>query len=366
MKPPFTSAILQFCLLCFLSILTARIAYSQTYSGVLPCADCEGIATIITLNKAQRSYRMQEQYLGKNEAPVRTDGTYKIINGIYVFYHNQTVKGIYLVKEKEMIMLDKQWRRMEGELAQKYILQRTAVMTINAAWQKKKTEGIDFVGFGTEPFWNLDIDAPRNVRLQTADLTIDVEFPYSDYKEENGQMIYRLKVGNESLEITIAPQYCSDLMSDYLYEYKVTLVYNGRTFTGCGAKIGDLPKPSPLPGKWELVFLSGERKVLNDTFPQQMPWLKLESTEKKFSAFTGCNNMNGNYYTHWDTLLFKKPIAVTLRACAGTGEARFLQMFKQVTRYRMEEEQLVLLKGNAVLMRFKKWNEQHGGEYLPT
>ncbi|MFT7364105.1 MAG: putative lipoprotein NlpE involved in copper resistance, partial [Algoriphagus sp.] len=41
--------------------------WNGTYKGVLPCASCEGIETILTLNSDQ-SYVLITNYLGRNDA----------------------------------------------------------------------------------------------------------------------------------------------------------------------------------------------------------------------------------------------------------------------------------------------------------
>lgn len=52
---------------------------STTYIGKLPCADCPGIKTEITLNK-DKTFMTSEIYLERNdEKPVITNGTWEIV-----------------------------------------------------------------------------------------------------------------------------------------------------------------------------------------------------------------------------------------------------------------------------------------------
>ena len=56
------------------------------FTGVLPCADCEGIETTITLKenkvKNERTYSLKEVYIGQgSNKPFETKGTWTIIKG---------------------------------------------------------------------------------------------------------------------------------------------------------------------------------------------------------------------------------------------------------------------------------------------
>eukprot|EP01133_Synstelium_polycarpum_P010467 gene10467-12187_t len=49
--------------------------WDGTYKGTVPCADCPGIETIITLNKDQ-SYSMETKYLEKGKKVSVENGTF--------------------------------------------------------------------------------------------------------------------------------------------------------------------------------------------------------------------------------------------------------------------------------------------------
>ncbi|AXT96783.1 copper resistance protein NlpE [Moraxella catarrhalis] len=60
----------------------------STYTGTLPCADCSGVQTDLTLN-SDGTFMMKQDYLGKPNGQVTTQGTYDI-NGVdnqYVLLH---------------------------------------------------------------------------------------------------------------------------------------------------------------------------------------------------------------------------------------------------------------------------------------
>ncbi|MEH6306947.1 copper resistance protein NlpE [Olivibacter sp. CPCC 100613] len=96
-----------------------------TYKGVLPCADCEGIRTELTL-KTDSTYTLKNNYLGKG------DGKEFEEEGRYVWLDGSTIelKGTeeesykYFVGENTLTQLDMSGEKITGELADKYILRK--------------------------------------------------------------------------------------------------------------------------------------------------------------------------------------------------------------------------------------------------
>jgi uncharacterized lipoprotein NlpE involved in copper resistance len=94
------------------------------YKGVLPCADCEGIETVLVLN-ADHTYLLQTKYLGKGDGKViektgsiawNTSGSTIMLAGI------EDAPSMYLVAENHLTQLDLNGNKITGDLADKYIL----------------------------------------------------------------------------------------------------------------------------------------------------------------------------------------------------------------------------------------------------
>ena len=94
------------------------------YKGVLPCADCEGLETVLVLN-ADHTYLLQTKYLGKGDGKViektgsiawNTSGSTIMLAGI------EDAPSMYLVAENQLIQLDLNGNKITGDLADKYIL----------------------------------------------------------------------------------------------------------------------------------------------------------------------------------------------------------------------------------------------------
>ena len=96
------------------------------YRGVLPCADCKGIETEITLN-TDLTYVISSIYLGKNNEALKENGNFKWDEtGAKITLENATSKvtNQYLVGENMLFKLDANGNRIEGDLKEKYQLKK--------------------------------------------------------------------------------------------------------------------------------------------------------------------------------------------------------------------------------------------------
>jgi len=104
-----------------------NLDWASTYSGIVPSADSEGIATSLTLEPSGE-YSMKTQYLGKSTEVYTTTGVLeweadgnrirlKGVDGAVARYH---------VGEGQLFQLDQQGERITGELAANYILRKEA------------------------------------------------------------------------------------------------------------------------------------------------------------------------------------------------------------------------------------------------
>ncbi|MEC4725017.1 copper resistance protein NlpE [Shewanella sp. D64] len=95
------------------------------YSGILPCASCEGIKTILILYK-DNTYKLDTQYLGEDEHLFTETGKLQWDKtGAKISLKPVNQKGVdtqYLVGENRLFMLDRQGQRITGTLANNYRL----------------------------------------------------------------------------------------------------------------------------------------------------------------------------------------------------------------------------------------------------
>ncbi len=104
--------------------------WNGSYSGITPCASCEGINTVLTL-KLDNTYVFETSYLGEGEAGQRP----KVFTEAGAFKWNGAGNTIslmgdassqspkqFLVGENQLFMLDKEGKRITGSLADNYRL----------------------------------------------------------------------------------------------------------------------------------------------------------------------------------------------------------------------------------------------------
>jgi heat shock protein HslJ len=94
-----------------------------TYTGTLPCADCEGILTTITLN-ADETFEREVIYLGKANAPMSDSGrfSWNDAGSIVTLVSVDGTKQMYQVGENRLFHLDQAGNRITSDLAPHYVL----------------------------------------------------------------------------------------------------------------------------------------------------------------------------------------------------------------------------------------------------
>lgn len=96
----------------------SSIDWEGTYFGTLPCASCPGINTLITLNK-NAGYEKTVEYIGSEDIPKTTQGKFNWDKDGQIITIGEAV---YLVAENQLFALDANHKKIEGELAEDYIL----------------------------------------------------------------------------------------------------------------------------------------------------------------------------------------------------------------------------------------------------
>lgn len=116
--------------------------WQGSYSGLLPCADCEGIETSLALYK-DNTYVLSEVYSGKG------DSTDHIASGKFTWQGNNVkLEGLngkpsfYKVEEKQIRSLDMNGQPVEGQLADAYILSKDGNSQVEGKrWQLIELNG---------------------------------------------------------------------------------------------------------------------------------------------------------------------------------------------------------------------------------
>jgi uncharacterized lipoprotein NlpE involved in copper resistance len=99
--------------------------WAGRYAGVLPCADCEGIKTELTL-RSDGTYTLITQFVGKEDNPLEESGSFTWDNtGSRVFLPEDNSRpGEFLVGEEKLHVLDKEGKLIRGRLSHLYVLKK--------------------------------------------------------------------------------------------------------------------------------------------------------------------------------------------------------------------------------------------------
>ena len=97
-----------------------------TYTGILPCADCGGIETTITL-RGDGTFEREQLYLGKPGGPMSDSGQFawNEAGSIVTLAAADGAKQRYQVGENLLFHLDQAGNRITGDLAAQYVLAKS-------------------------------------------------------------------------------------------------------------------------------------------------------------------------------------------------------------------------------------------------
>lgn len=114
------------------------------YTGVLPCADCAGIQTVIHLD-SNNNYRLETTYLdkpGKTDTKKGTFSSDKDSGRITLNNLSKTAYPVYYaVGENNLVQLDLKGNPITNELASKYTLQKENNPIVEKYWKLIQLNG---------------------------------------------------------------------------------------------------------------------------------------------------------------------------------------------------------------------------------
>lgn len=100
----------------------------------------------------------------------------------------------------------------------------------------------DFRALGQEPGWRLDLRKGKELHFLYDYGEHEVLLPAPLPEVQAGNTVYHAVAAGHDLRLTILPGPCSDAMSGQPFEAQVAIVFDGRSFEGCGgagARAGD-------------------------------------------------------------------------------------------------------------------------------
>jgi uncharacterized membrane protein len=207
------------------------------YQGMLPCRNCEGVQRTI-LFSGDEHFKMEELELGKNIPAKRVEGTWEKEKGKFLLYQNEKVFAQYRLTKDSLINIETNNVRIPDSASRQYVLFKKNTAPENPAWKQKKSEGIDIIGIGSDPFWNVEIDNEKLILFKLAAAEKPVIVPIEKPTVTRDSVVYSVVTdGGTPLKISISPRFCNDGIGDHLYEYRMNVWYKGIQYKGCAVKL---------------------------------------------------------------------------------------------------------------------------------
>jgi len=196
---------------------------SGIYEFLLPYQNDQKILHTIAFYPG--TYRLQEEYIGKKDSIVITEGTWSPSQGYIWLYKDQLVRGRYVWKGDTL-------QYFNPGSARKFSLAKLSPATANPVWRNKEKQGVILFGVGNEPFWSVEVSRHDSAVLSMPEWTSPLRVKLSSTNLTKDSTVYT--ADEDSLRIVVLPYFCSDGMSDFTYSNKVSVTYKGHVYQGCG------------------------------------------------------------------------------------------------------------------------------------
>ncbi|MDR2214112.1 MAG: copper resistance protein NlpE N-terminal domain-containing protein [Pseudomonadales bacterium] len=126
-----------------------------TYRGVLPCADCEGIETVVVL-KADDTYVEYTKYLGEGDIVFLEEGAFTWNDAGDSVQFEGLEPSRYFVGENQLTRLALDGSPISGELASNYALSKLPLNILGRRWRLVELNGRPLPELERAPYLMLD------------------------------------------------------------------------------------------------------------------------------------------------------------------------------------------------------------------
>jgi len=133
---------------------------SGVYRFLMPYE--QGKKILHTIAFYPTTYRLQEEYPGRKDSVVITEGTWAASEGFIWLYKDQILRGRYTWKGDTL-------QYYSPRLKQRFSMTQLSPAAANETWQTKKKEGMLVYGVGNEPFWSVEVSDKDSMVLSMPD-----------------------------------------------------------------------------------------------------------------------------------------------------------------------------------------------------
>ena len=208
----------------------------KSFGGIIPCADCEGIALTIHFFANSR-YESQSMYIGESNKKFVREGFWKAAEDSTITLVPEDGDPRRLkVHGNEFLLLDRSGKEVDGNLASNYMLRNMEHRPLMGSKHKEEGSTVNFKAHGNEPFWGLEVDMDSLITFKEVSgdsMGISMEEVKAD--STGGVITFLSKPDKDSLNIELHPVGCMDSMSGQVYDYRVMVNKGEKEYSGCGA-----------------------------------------------------------------------------------------------------------------------------------
>ncbi len=205
---------------------------SGFYQGMLPCKTCEGIQRTI-LFASDGHFKMEELNWGKGTPAKAVEGTWEKEKGRFKLFENEKPVAEYRLSKDSLINTESYGSHIPDSLSRQYVLFRKNIAPENVSWKKRRSEGVEIIGTGGEPFWSVEIDKDKYILFKWAGAPRPVIVPIEKPVTTKDSTVYAIPTdAGNILKVSIAPGFSGDGLSDHIYEYRMFVSYKGQTYKG--------------------------------------------------------------------------------------------------------------------------------------
>lgn len=118
------------------------VSWKGVYAGILPCADCPGIETVVDL-KEDGSFFLQAIYQEKSDDVFESKGFIEWNEDVMILKieEGSIFPVNYLVENNALIQLDIDGNRITGDLAENYVLKKIDKNLVEKYWKLTELNG---------------------------------------------------------------------------------------------------------------------------------------------------------------------------------------------------------------------------------
>ncbi|MBB4844316.1 putative lipoprotein YbaY/heat shock protein HslJ [Paucibacter oligotrophus] len=332
-------------------------ALPASFTGVLPCADCAGIAQTLTL-RADGLYRMRSVYLGKDGAPRSEQGRWMAeAGGGKLVLQGASTQQMWAVGPDKQDKSGAALRLLD--LAGKPIVSR-----LN--YELRRTAQVDEI---SEPLnWQGEFVLQAGA-ARFSDCVSGLSWPLAmggdlaNLQRSHGQFA---KAPGAPVLVKLQGRLLTSPGPDGKAQEQLQVdKFMAAEASGarCEAlKPGAEPRPGAAAGQasltetyWKLIELDGQKPPA-PAAQQREVQITLHKQNQRVSGSSGCNRLMGSFKQEGAAGLSFSRMAGTMMACSPQAmdtEQKVHAMLAATSAYRIEGEHLVLLSGRRVLARFE-------------